>query len=673
MNRQARPSVVFWMYGVLASAIALFSLSCGNDQQEPEAPIIIVEDEDTGPDSDLDTGQPDVDDSGPDVVEVDCDDPANLMHEDCVPEFCDMIADAPDEEGPCTVNEDCALGQICSAGVEYPHERRCRRICLKDTCESSCGEDMFCNVAHWRGESDVLPNGEELGICASVPPQRDFGTCRAENNCTIGSMCMLYTHPNIGQCQPLCNPARPTCSVASQQGICVEFSSGESAGTCLLPCDDTSDCPSPTICKDGVLNNTGVCIAPEAANEPCQPTTCAAEGAECGTIETCGETLSCGECSEGESCNAENRCECAPTTCEELGAECGTIDDGCGGALDCGGCDGFESCGEEGTPEANLCQACVALTCEDAGAQCGAVDDGCGGELDCGGCEAGEACGEAGSADANQCVCAPTVTCESAGVVCGSIDDGCGNTLECEECPAFETCGGGGEPEVCGCTPTTCEDEGRSCGSIADGCGNTLNCGDCPNGYCDAGQCEFGCDPVRQLGCPASDERCIYMGNLMGNRCEPLAASPKEDGRRCEAGECSAGSLCTAARSESICRSYCYNDSDCPDVLEYCVYSANSSNGLGYCNNSCDPVFQIGCRDGLACRVLNIEDRSEVTECEQPGTAEEGDSCFNPHACEAGLACVGGSCRSICSTNFHCSPGETCQQVQDWSTYGVCV
>ncbi|WP_146618363.1 hypothetical protein [Lujinxingia litoralis] len=421
-----------------------------------------------------------------------------------------------------------------------------------------------------------------------------------------------------------------------------------------------------------MLNNTGLCLAPEVANEPCQPTTCAAEGAQCGTIETCGETLSCGECSEGESCNAENRCECAPNTCEELGAECGTIDDGCGGELDCGGCPGFETCGEAGTPEANLCQACVALTCEGVGAQCGTIDDGCGGELDCGGCDPGEACAEAGSVQANQCVCAPSVTCESAGVVCGSVDDGCGNTLECEECPAFETCGGGGEPEVCGCTPTTCQEQGISCGSIQDGCGNTLNCGGCPGGYCDGGQCESGCDPVRQLGCPASDERCGWQGSVYGYGCVPLVASPTPDGFICESGECAAGSSCEVLYSDSICRSYCNEDWDCPGFGSRCVNLTSYGSEPKYCTQGCDPVDQTGCLDGLDCLVLNLPEHTEVAICERAGSRAEGDFCFSADDCGAGLTCVSNQCRILCDRFTSCADGGFCNEVEGWDDYGVC-
>jgi len=55
----------------------------------------------------------------------------------------------------------------------------------------------------------------------------------------------------------------------------------------------------------------------------------------------------------------------------------------------------------------------------------------------------------------NVCGCTPATTCP-AGDNCGTVADGCGATLDCGTCTPPDTCGGGGVSNQCGCTPTTC-------------------------------------------------------------------------------------------------------------------------------------------------------------------------------------------------------------------------
>ena len=89
----------------------------------------------------------------------------------------------------------------------------------------------------------------------------------------------------------------------------------------------------------------------------CTPTTCSAQGKNCGTIsDNCNGTLSCGSCTAPLMCGGggtANVCGCTPTTCAAQGKNCGSISDGCGGTLTCGTCSGSETCGGGGT--ANVC------------------------------------------------------------------------------------------------------------------------------------------------------------------------------------------------------------------------------------------------------------------------------------------------------------------------------
>lgn len=155
---------------------------------------------------------------------------------------------------------------------------------------------------------------------------------------------------------------------------------------------------------------------PEQSGPPasCVPTSCAAEGKNCGIIsDHCGGTLHCGECSGSDTCggggaNVCGQAACEPTSCRAQEKNCGVVADGCGGTLDCGTCSGADTCGGGGQP--NVCGAtCVPMTCEAAGANCGSISDGCGGTLECGACGLGTVCG-AGNVP-NVCALPPAPAC----------------------------------------------------------------------------------------------------------------------------------------------------------------------------------------------------------------------------------------------------------------------
>lgn len=77
----------------------------------------------------------------------------------------------------------------------------------------------------------------------------------------------------------------------------------------------------------------------------------------------CGGTLDCGTCTGGKQCGAgglPNQCACVPTTCSAQGFNCGTIPDGCGTTLDCGSCTAPKLCGGSGKP--NVC-GCNPVAC----------------------------------------------------------------------------------------------------------------------------------------------------------------------------------------------------------------------------------------------------------------------------------------------------------------------
>ncbi len=109
----------------------------------------------------------------------------------------------------------------------------------------------------------------------------------------------------------------------------------------------------------GCSDNGGSTPKQDAA--PCVPTTCAAQGKECGTMpDGCGGQISCGTCSGALTCGGggvANVCGtgtiCTPTTCTAEGKNCGGISDGCADVINCGTCPAPQSCGAGGTP--NVC------------------------------------------------------------------------------------------------------------------------------------------------------------------------------------------------------------------------------------------------------------------------------------------------------------------------------
>ncbi|MFN0250957.1 MAG: RCC1 domain-containing protein [Kofleriaceae bacterium] len=176
----------------------------------------------------------------------------------------------------------------------------------------------------------------------------------------------------------------------------VLFSFIVTVATSVSPACEGGRSPDPT----GTEPDGGMAMTD--APEECVPA-CGAR--ECGLDPVCGTP--CGTCNSGETCSASGRCQsgqptCTPTTCAAQGAECGIIADGCGNTLTCGSCTGGETCG---AMSPNKCDpgVCTPRTCLSAGAECGTIDDGCGDPLQCGTCTGGEMCGIGGQPN----VCSP--------------------------------------------------------------------------------------------------------------------------------------------------------------------------------------------------------------------------------------------------------------------------
>jgi hypothetical protein len=87
---------------------------------------------------------------------------------------------------------------------------------------------------------------------------------------------------------------------------------------------------------------------------------------------------------------------CTPTTCAAQGVQCGPAGDGCGNLLQCGTCPSGQTCGGGGPGKCGTSTMCTPETCAQQGIQCGQAGDGCGNVIDCGNCPTGQVCGLGG-------------------------------------------------------------------------------------------------------------------------------------------------------------------------------------------------------------------------------------------------------------------------------------
>jgi hypothetical protein len=240
--------------------------------------------------------------------------------------------------------------------------------------------------------------------------------CTPRTSCPAGINCGPYSDGcggtlNCGDCAP-----PEVCGANNNPGKCGSVScssltcgaQGFNCGPAGDGCGNAIDCGS---CINPGETCGGGGSASVCGNSTCVPKTCAAyPGANCGKVaDGCGGVVDCGTCPVGQVCGGglpdggpgkHNVCgfsSCTPQTCAAVGAQCGSIGDGCGGQLECGPClVPGQHCGGGGP---NKCGGCTPTTCQAIGAECGPAGDGCGGLLDCGTCPiAGDTCGGGGIA-----------------------------------------------------------------------------------------------------------------------------------------------------------------------------------------------------------------------------------------------------------------------------------
>ena len=134
----------------------------------------------------------------------------------------------------------------------------------------------------------------------------------------------------------------PTCKFEPLGSLCTDGNpcttdACNGAGVCLPTpnmalCNDGNACTTPDVCT------AGTCVGGPALN--CN------DGNPC-TTDTCAPATGCVH-TPIQGCVI-----CTPTTCAAQGKNCGTIPNGCGGTLTCGVCTAPQTCGGAGV--ANVC------------------------------------------------------------------------------------------------------------------------------------------------------------------------------------------------------------------------------------------------------------------------------------------------------------------------------
>ena len=303
-----------------------------------------------------------------------------------------------------------AAAECCQGVIFLPGLAKCSATKL--SAGQSCAADADCATGSCANLkcSDKKSTGEQCAAdadCASGSCMEsdfiDTRVCNSKKPCALDTECIPSEYCNLG------------------------------ARACIAKYSNDKMCTGDKECQ------SNMCIAGKCAT--CRPTTCAALGAACGSInDGCGATLICGECPAGQAC-ADNKCSAAPK--KQLGESCALPTDVCDTGLWCDPAANTcqfppqpkrpngESCNAGGECLSNYCKdnKCEALCAPTAAAcpadKCGEIDNGCGAKLICAlQCQAGESCG----AD-NKCSAAPK---KQLGESCAADAD-CETDLLCKE------------------------------------------------------------------------------------------------------------------------------------------------------------------------------------------------------------------------------------------------
>ncbi len=403
----------------------------------------------------------------------------------------------------------------------------------------------------------------------------------------------------------------PETCATRDDGVCDEPSAG---GTCPAGSDpedcrggEGPECMEAAECPAGEYCRLGQCVPTEA--DRCETDSDCGDTEYCDVVTgACNEDAPPGGCQRSADCGPGEICNLGTHTCEIAGGgEC-TIDADCGLDAACvnGAC----------VPDAVGPGGCIDDT------DC-AVDEYC--EPDFGFCVPAGGGGCFGDFD-----CAPDEYCDPDFGIClpgGGGGDFCPYEFdfECDEPEGTGLCPEGTDPDDCAGGP------GPECFEDFDCFGADV----CRNGVCVADPAGGG-DGTAGARCTENNPFCDFGLTCVG-----------QDG----VGTCREACNANAARNECARTEICVPTEVCdPDFF----------NCSGFCfpDDDCTPQNAAAdCGLEAYCDILG-----RASACTPAGEGAVGDACAPPGAlgCQAGLACLYGTCVAPCDAAAACAGDETC-------------
>lgn len=261
--------------------------------------------------------------------------------------------------------------ELCGNGLLDPGEICDPEGSGSDRCPTECPPEPACSTIALVGSADdctarceVRPVGcfDDDGCCSVGCDSESDNDC--ENVC--GNEIVEENETCDGNCPTSCDDGE-ACTVDSFEG---------SASECSTVCVNTP--------RTSCTNNDGCCPAGCTSQNDndcsCQPTTtCSAEGFTCGTLNNGCQSISCGTCPGGFSCQNN---ECVATQTNRVGDAC-TSNSQCGAGLECA------TDAETGFTDGYCTKSCVSDNDCGSGAHCSVVNNNgfcvksCGGNNDC--------------------------------------------------------------------------------------------------------------------------------------------------------------------------------------------------------------------------------------------------------------------------------------------------